>query len=99
LSSSKGLASKTSDGSPQTLSATFMRSMSGMNESNGHNPNAGPQPLNIAATPDAIKIRGKFIAPQKKTGMPEASPIKPATKSATKKVTKKTAARKSKKSA
>jgi excinuclease ABC subunit A len=67
--------------------------------SNGHNPNAGPQPLNIAATPDAIKIRGKFVAPKKKTGMPEASPIKPAAKSATKKVTKKAAPKKSKKSA
>jgi excinuclease ABC subunit A len=67
--------------------------------SNGHNPNAGPQPLNIAATPDAIKIRGKFVAPKKKTGMPEASPIKPAAKSATKKVTKKATPKKSKKSA
>jgi excinuclease ABC subunit A len=39
----------------------------------GHNPHAGPQPLTIAATPDRIKpARGKFIAPEKKTGLPTA---------------------------
>ena len=34
---------------------------------------AGPQPLNIAAQPDAPRqSRGKFVAPKKKTGVPEA---------------------------
>jgi len=34
---------------------------------------AGPQPASIAAEPDAPKQpRGKFIAPAKKTGVPEA---------------------------
>jgi excinuclease ABC subunit A len=33
---------------------------------------AGPQPLTIAAEPDALKQpRGKFVAPKKKTGVPE----------------------------
>jgi excinuclease ABC subunit A len=77
------------------------RDMSGIpTTTNGHNPNAGPQPLNIAATPDAVKIpRGKFIAPQKKTGVPEAKPTKPASKSVTKKAAKKTAVKKRAKSA
>ncbi len=34
---------------------------------------AGPQPLDIAAEPDRAKAaRGKFVAPQKKTGVPSA---------------------------
>jgi len=34
---------------------------------------AGPQPLELAATPDQVKaVRGKFVAAQKKTGMPTA---------------------------
>src|SRR5271169_1436690 len=42
---------------------------------------AGPQPLEIAA-PDRIKLaRGKFIVPEKKTGMPSAQPRKIAKKS------------------
>jgi excinuclease ABC subunit A len=36
---------------------------------------AGPQPANIVADPDAAKQpRGKFVAPKKKTGVPEAQP-------------------------
>jgi excinuclease ABC subunit A len=39
---------------------------------------AGPQPLTIAAAPDKKKEqRGKFIAPEKKTGMAKASSAKP----------------------
>jgi excinuclease ABC subunit A len=39
---------------------------------------AGPQPLNIAAAPDKKKdSRGKFIAPEKKTGLAKASTTKP----------------------
>jgi excinuclease ABC subunit A len=34
---------------------------------------AGPQPLELAAAPDRVKAaRGKFVAPQKKTGVPSA---------------------------
>jgi excinuclease ABC subunit A len=41
----------------------------------GSSSHAGAQPLDIAATPDRIKTpRGKFIAPEKKTGMPAARP-------------------------
>jgi excinuclease ABC subunit A len=39
---------------------------------------AGPQPLTIAAAPDKKKeSRGKFIAPEKKTGLAKASSTKP----------------------
>jgi len=39
---------------------------------------AGPQPLNIAAAPDKKKeSRGRFIAPEKKTGLAKASSKKP----------------------
>jgi excinuclease ABC subunit A len=54
---------------------------------NGHS-HSGPQPFNIIATPDRPRTaRGKFIAPEKKTGVPTASakPQKPAKKSAPKK--------------
>jgi excinuclease ABC subunit A len=45
----------------------------------GHNPHAGPQPLTIAATPDRIKpAKGKFVAPEKKTGLPTAQAPKSA---------------------
>jgi excinuclease ABC subunit A len=38
---------------------------------------AGPQPLDIAAAPDRVKIaRGKFIAREKKTGLPSARAAK-----------------------
>ena len=44
---------------------------------------AGPQPLNIAAAPDKKKEpRGKFIAPEKKTGLAKASTTKPQERSA-----------------
>jgi excinuclease ABC subunit A len=40
---------------------------------------AGPQPLNIVAAPDRKKdSKGKFIAPEKKTGLAKASSAKPA---------------------
>jgi excinuclease ABC subunit A len=39
---------------------------------------AGPQPANIAATPDAAKKpKNKFIVPEKKTGLAKASSAKP----------------------
>ncbi len=39
---------------------------------------AGPQPLTIAATPDAVKKpKTKFIAPEKKTGLAKANSAKP----------------------
>jgi excinuclease ABC subunit A len=39
---------------------------------------AGPQPATIAARPDALKQpKGKFIAPEKKTGLAKASATKP----------------------
>jgi len=48
------------------------------------NPNAGSQPK-YEATPDAVKVaRGKFVAPEKKTGKPSAKA--PAKKIAAKKV-------------
>jgi excinuclease ABC subunit A len=58
---------------------------------------AGPQPLNIAAAPDKKKDpRGKFIAPEKKTGLASASKTKPAerTKSAAAKAPKKSTLKK-----
>jgi excinuclease ABC subunit A len=46
---------------------------------------AGPQPLNIAATPDKKKeLRGKFITPEKKTGLAKAGATKPAERPAPK---------------
>lgn len=67
--------------------------------SNGHNPNAGPQPLDIIAEPDRIKpTRGKFVAPEKKTGVPTANAA-PARKSPPAKAAKKIAAPRKKKSA
>ena len=64
-----------------------------------------PQPLTIAAAPDNKKEpRGKFIAPEKKTGLAKASATKPesaaqkkltAAKAAPKKAAKKATAKKS----
>jgi excinuclease ABC subunit A len=46
---------------------------------------AGPQPLDIIATPDRAKnARGKFIAPEKKTGVPTARPAESVKQSAKK---------------
>ena len=51
----------------------------------GHNHHAGPQPLTIAAAPDRIKAaRGKFIAPEKKTGLPTAQAPRASAKGAKK---------------
>jgi excinuclease ABC subunit A len=48
---------------------------------------AGPQPIDIIATPDRPKnARGKFVAPEKKTGMPTAKPTGSAKKTAKKAV-------------
>jgi excinuclease ABC subunit A len=59
--------------------------------SNNGASHAGPQPLDIIATPDRPKnARGKFIAPEKKTGMPTARPAEAAKKTA-KKAAKKSA--------
>jgi excinuclease ABC subunit A len=63
---------------------------------NGNNgvSHAGSQPLDIAAAPDRAKTaRGKFIAPEKKTGVPTAQPAK-AAKKAAKKTAKKIASAK-----
>jgi excinuclease ABC subunit A len=43
------------------------------NGSGGSNNAAGPQPMEIVAAPDRVKTaRGKFVAPEKKTGVPTA---------------------------
>jgi excinuclease ABC subunit A len=56
---------------------------------------AGPQPLDIVAAPDKAKnVRGKFVAPEKKTGVPTAKPAESAGKT-----TKKAVGAKSKNSA
>ena len=65
---------------------------------------AGPQPLDIVAAPDRVKTaRGKFVAPEKKTGMPVAKAAEPAAKAAkpstSAKAAKKSTASKRKKSA
>ena len=59
----------------------FTRNVSGIATMlNGHNPYEGAQPADIAAAPDAVKAqRGKFVAPKKKTGVPEPSSKKPDT--------------------
>jgi len=51
-----------------------------LNGNNGTS-HAGSQPLDITAAPDRVKTaRGKFIAPEKKTGVPTARPTKTARK-------------------
>jgi excinuclease ABC subunit A len=52
---------------------------------NGHhiNPYAGPQPLEIAAPDRPRNARGKFIVPEKKTGIPSAKPAKSASAKST----------------
>jgi excinuclease ABC subunit A len=60
-----------------------------LNGNNGAS-HAGPQPLDITAAPDRVKTaRGKFIAPEKKTGVPSARPVKAAKKVAKKSVSEK----------
>jgi excinuclease ABC subunit A len=60
----------------------------GMGSLNGHNPYAGPQPADITAAADPVNMaRGKFVRPQKKTGVPEASSSKPTTAKIAKKST------------
>jgi excinuclease ABC subunit A len=65
---------------------------------NGHNPHAGPQPHEIAAPDRPKNSRGKFIAPEKKTGVPTARPAEPAPGKA-KSAPRKTSGKASKKSA
>jgi excinuclease ABC subunit A len=62
---------------------------------------AGPQPLDIAAAPDRVKTaRGKFIAREKKTGLPSAREDKAVKKTAGKSLpTKNTPAKAAKKNA
>ena len=46
---------------------------------------AGPQPVDTAAAPDRVKtVRGKFVAPEKKTGVPTARAGQPPGKAARK---------------
>ena len=91
-------AAESVPGAPFT--ARLHRDVSGIpSSSNGHNPNAGPQALDIIAQADRIKTaRGKFVQPEKKTGVPSAKPV-PARKTASPKAAKKTVAPRKKKSA
>jgi excinuclease ABC subunit A len=57
---------------------------------------AGPQPLEIAAPDRPRNARGKFIQPEKKTGVPTAKPVKSAKKASTKRVGAKSAKKASK---
>jgi len=58
---------------------------------------AGPQPFSITAEPDRPRTaRGKFIQPEKKTGVPVASPDKPISKHTPVKSAKKAAAKRPK---
>ena len=70
-------------GVAESHTATFLRPHFPGLASPDPNPNAGPQPIQIAA-PDAVKLpKKKFIAPEKKTGRPTTKP--PAKKAAAKK--------------
>jgi excinuclease ABC subunit A len=88
------LASETWDVSPQNPGAPFTaqshRDVGGvLTTPNGHS-HAGAQPFSITAAPDRPRTaRGKFIVPEKKTGLPTASPSKPSTKPAKKATSKK----------
>jgi len=64
----------TESGSPgQTASSSDLGTLT---TNNGHT-HAGPQPFNITAAPDRPRTtRGKFIVPDKKTGVPTAKPAK-----------------------
>jgi excinuclease ABC subunit A len=66
----------TANGTNGLGAAIGLGSRSGAN-SNGQNPYAGAQPMEIAA-PDRVKgARGKFVAPEKKTGVPTARAVAP----------------------
>jgi excinuclease ABC subunit A len=84
-STARTFPASTSKSSRPPSTSQLDSGLSKLQTQNGHNPNAGPQPHEIA-TPDKIKTRTKFIAPEKKTGVPTA---KPPQKSATKKAAKK----------
>jgi excinuclease ABC subunit A len=87
---------------PQRVSAS---EAGGLTTANGHHANshAGPQPLEIAEPDRPRNGRGKFIAPEKKTGVPSARPLEtPAnepTRAKAAKKTKKTASARQKISA
>jgi excinuclease ABC subunit A len=83
-------ASPGTSGRPGEPSMAASSPWVGSHASNGTNPHAGPQPLTIVAAADRIKTRSKFVAPEKKTGVPTA---KPAAKKAAKKAMKKRATR------
>ncbi len=91
-------------GAPSKPGAPFTtqshRDVSGvLATSNGHS-HAGPQPFSITAEPDRPRTaRGKFIQPEKKTGVPVASPDKPTSKPTPVKSAKKTTAAKRPKTA
>ena len=76
------LASETWDASPQNPGAPFTaqshRDVGGvLTTPNGHS-HAGAQPFSITAAPDRPRTaRGKFITPEKKTGVPTPSAAKP----------------------
>ena len=60
-----------------TVSSSTLGIQNTLTTSNGHS-HAGAQPINIIAAPDRPRTaRGKFIAPEKKTGVPTASAAKP----------------------
>jgi len=70
------------------LARHYSANGSGVHRQNGSGGlgNAGPQPLDIVAAPDRQKnARGKFVAPEKKTGMPTARPAEAARETAKKK--------------
>ena len=61
----------------QFLARHYAVSSPNFAERNGHS-HAGPQPFNVATPEDRKKdARGKFIVPDKKTGLPTASATKP----------------------
>jgi excinuclease ABC subunit A len=56
---------------------------------------AGPQPLELAAASDRVKVaRSKFVAPQKKTGVPSVRPVKTVKQEAGKRLSTKSASAK-----
>jgi excinuclease ABC subunit A len=70
---------------PSSHTAHFLRQHLKANTKLNPNPNAGPQPASIRAEADRLKDpKKKFIAPEKKMGVPTASKTKPAEKPAKK---------------
>jgi excinuclease ABC subunit A len=87
------IATVTGSYTGQFLARHYRVNPASLNSNNGAS-HAGAQPLDIMAASDRVKtVRGKFIAPEKKTGVPTAQPAK-AAKKAAKKTAKKTASSK-----